>query len=211
MQPSAKPGQPATQSAAEISTSGYWNGIYAAEGTPRWDLGHSAPPLLKWLESRRLQGRALVPGCGFGHDARLLAERGLTVLGVDFAPLAHTRARELHAGVPGLEFSQADMFSLLPAQAASFDYVYEYTCFVAIEPARRAEYAKLLHGLLKPGGLLIGCFYNHGRPGGPPFDATREDVLKVFEPLFRIEKFEVSPHSIERRLGHELWAEFPRP
>lgn len=211
MQPSAKPEVPAPESAAEISTPGYWNAVYAEEVTPRWDLGHSAPPLCKWLEGRTVEGRALVPGCGFGHDARLLAERGLGVLGVDFAPLALERARALHSGVPGLEFSAADMFSLLPEFGANFDYVYEYTCFVAIEPARREEYARLLHGLLKPGGLLIGCFYNHGRPGGPPFDATRADVLKVFEPLFRIEKFEVTPHSIERRQGHELWAEFRRP
>jgi SAM-dependent methyltransferase len=211
MQPSAKPEGPAPESGAEISTPGYWNAVYAEEGTPRWDLGHSAPPLRHWLECRTVQGSALVPGCGFGHDARLLAERGLRVLGVDVAPLALERARALYAGVPGLEFSAADMFSLLPALSANFDYVYEYTCFVAIEPARREEYARLLHGLLKPGGMVIGCFYNHGRPGGPPFDATREEVLRVFEPLFRVEKFEITPHSIERRLGHELWAEFRRP
>jgi hypothetical protein len=65
--------------------------------------------------------------------------------------------------------------------------------------------------LLKPGGLLIGCFYNHGRPGGPPFDVTREDVLALYSPFFKIHKLEVTPHSIERRKGHELWAEFERP
>jgi hypothetical protein len=58
--------------------------------------------------------------------------------------------------------------------------------------------------------MIVGCFYNHGRPGGPPFDATRDDVLKVFSPLFEIRRLEVSPHSIERRKGHELWAEFTK-
>jgi hypothetical protein len=62
--------------------------------------------------------------------------------------------------------------------------------------------------LLKPGGLLIGCFYNHGREGGPPFDITREQVLELYQPHFEIRKLEVSPHSIERRMEHELWAEF---
>lgn len=193
----------------DINKPGYWNAVYAREGNPRWDLGRFAPPLHFWLQQQKnLAGRALVPGCGFGHDVRLLAEHGLETLGVDFAPLAIEGARKLHAGVPRASFAQADMFSLLPAHAGAFDLVYEYTCFVAVDPPRRDEYARLLHGLLKPGGLLVGCFYNHGRPGGPPFDATREIVLRHFEPLFRIEKFEVSPHSIERRKGHELWAEF---
>lgn len=207
---SAQQGNDATRSPGHISTPGYWNDIYAAEGTPRWDLGAVAPSLAHWLADNRVAGRVLVPGCGFGHDARALAERGVQVVAVDFAPLALERARTLHAGVAGLEFRQVDMFALLPAEAGAFDYIYEYTCFVAIEPARRAEYARLLHGLLRPGGLVIGCFYNHGREGGPPFDATREDVLKVFAPLFKVEEFEVTPHSFERRKGQELWAEFRR-
>lgn len=212
-QPIDKPPQSNTGADADCNKPGYWNAIYAQEENPRWDLGTFAPPLHHWLQSPGAPraGRVLVPGCGFGHDARLFAQRGITAVGVDFAPLAVERARKLHANVPNLEFQQADIFSLLPQAAASFDTAYEYTCFVAIDPARRAEYARVLHGVLKPGGLLIGCFYNHGRPGGPPFDATREVVLQAFAPLFTIEKLEVSPHSIERRQGHELWAEFRRP
>lgn len=204
----AKQGSP-SPAAPNINNPEYWNAIYTSEGRPRWDLGAFAPPLRAWLEQHPgLKGRALVPGCGFGHDVRLLAEHGLETLGVDFAPLAIDGARRLHSDVARASFAQADMFSLLPARAAAFDLVYEYTCFVAVDPPRRDEYARLIHGLLKPGGLLIGCFYNHGRPGGPPFDATREIVLRHFEPLFRIERLQVSPHSIERRKGHELWAEF---
>lgn len=197
--------------APNINKPDYWNDIYAREGNPRWDLGHFAPPLQNWLQQQpELTGRVLVPGCGFGHDAALFARRGLQALGVDFAALAVEGARRTHAGVTGVEFRQQDMFDLLPEFAGCFDYIYEYTCFVAVDPPRRDEYARLLHGLLKPGGLLVGCFYNHGRPGGPPYDATREIVRRHFEPLFRIEKLEVSPHSIERRKGHELWAEFRR-
>jgi SAM-dependent methyltransferase len=150
-----------------------------------------------------------VPGCGYGHDVFEFARRGFEAVGVDFAPLAVQGATELSKDKPGrFEFRQADMFALPATERTSFNYFYEYTCFVAIEPARRAEYAKLAHELLKPGGMVIGCFYNHGREGGPPFDARREQVLEVFAPLFEIAKFEVTPHSIERRTGHELWAEF---
>ena len=212
-QPIDKPTQPTSGADTDCNKPDYWNAIYAQEVNPRWDLGTFAPPLQQWLQSPAAPraGRVLVPGCGFGHDARLFALRGMHATGVDFAALAIEGARKLHGDVPNLEFLQQDIFQLMPKAAASFDLAYEYTCFVAIDPARRAEYARLLHDVLKPRGLLIGCFYNHGRPGGPPFDATRQAVLEAFAPLFTIEKLEVSPHSIERRQGHELWAEFRRP
>lgn len=209
----ATPDERQTGVAAEkVNKAAYWDAIYEAESRPRWDLGDMAPPLRQWLQNAGPRpGRVLVPGCGFGHDVRLLAAHGFEAVGVDFAGRAVTRARELSAKAPGrLEFRQADIFELAAVERAAFDYVYEYTCFVAIHPDRRAEYAALVHTVLKPGGRLVGCFYNHGRPGGPPYDATREQVLAAFARGFRIEKLEVSPHSIERRRGHELWAEFVR-
>ena len=114
------------------------------------------------------------------------------------------------AGKGSLTFVQADFFDLPKTELGAFDYVYEYTSFVAIEPARRSEYATMCQAILKRGGMLVGCFYNHGRPGGPPFDTTREDVLKAFGARFDIRRLEITPHSIERRKGHELWAEMVR-
>jgi SAM-dependent methyltransferase len=198
----------------QISKPQYWDAVYDLPEEPRWVLGQAAPPLAAWLESAKPRvGRVAVLGCGYGHDALAFAERGFDAVGYDFAERAIDRANAkvlpLHkAG--RLKFVRADFFDLPKTESASFDYVYEYTSFVAIEPARREEYARMCHALLKPKGMLVGCFYNHGRPGGPPFDAAREDVLKVFSPLFEISKFEVSAHSIERRRGHELWAEFVR-
>lgn len=131
---------------------------------------------------------------------------------MDFAAEAMKGAQQLSRGKPGkFEFRQVDFFDLPRTDKHAFDYFYEYTSFVAIEPARRPAYVQLALDLLKPGGLLIGCFYNHGRPGGPPYDATRAEVESLYAPHFKIEMLEVTPHSIERRQGHELWAEFRRP
>lgn len=181
--------------------------------SPRWNLGHAAPSLQHWVEnSGAKRGRVLIPGCGYGHDVKLLAEHGFDAIGVDFAPLAIQRGNEVLKDAKGSwELRQVDIFDLPKTDRHSFDYIYEYTCFVAIEPPRRPEYVQLKLDLLKPGGMVIGCFYNHGREGGPPFDVTREEVLKLYEPHFEIRKLEITEHSIERRLGHELWAEFVRP
>jgi methyl halide transferase len=197
----------------QVSKSEFWNSIYVEQESPRWNLGHAAPSLKHWLEtSGAAPGRVLVPGCGYGHDVRLLAAHGFEAVGVDFAPLAIERGREVLKAAPGnWELRQADIFDLPKTDRAGFDYIYEYTCFVAIEPPRRSEYVQLKLELLRPGGMLIGCFYNHGREGGPPFDVTRDEVLELYGPHFEISRLEVTKHSIERRLGHELWAEFKKP
>ncbi|MCA8913482.1 MAG: methyltransferase domain-containing protein, partial [Planctomycetes bacterium] len=197
----------------EVSKPDYWNAIYLEKDSPGWNIGQPAPALKYWLENAGAKpGRVCVPGCGYGHDVRLLAAHDFNVVGVDFAPLAVERANEQSQGAPGkFEFRQADIFALSQTEHGAFDYLYEYTCFVAIEPARRPEYVQLALDLLKPGGMLIGCFYNHGREGGPPFDATREQVLELYGPHFDILKLEITEQSIDRRAGHELWAEFVKP
>lgn len=194
----------------EVSTSAFWNAIYEEQVSPRWNIGQAASSLAHWLKTAPAKGRVLVPGCGFGHDVKILAEHGFDVVGVDFAPLAIAGAREVLGATPSVELRCADIFDLPATDAASFDYIYEYTCFVAIKPARRPEYVQLALDLLKPGGRLIGCFYNHGREGGPPYDVNREQVLELYAPHFRIHTLEITSHSIERRQGHELWANFER-
>lgn len=196
----------------EVSKSEFWNTIYKEQESPRWNIKQPAPALKHWIKTTNpARGRVLIPSCGYGHDVRLLAESGFEAVGVDFAELAIQRAMRQQKDAGGkIEWRQADIFDLAKTDREGFDYIYEYTCFVAIKPQRRPEFAQLEHDLLKPGGRLVGCFYNHGREGGPPFDVTREQVLEVYEPKFEIQKLEIAAHSIERRQGKELWAEFLR-
>jgi hypothetical protein len=111
-----------------------------------------------------------VPGAGRGHDARLLARHGYRVWGFDWAPAAIADATGLAAsdGVD-VAFEARDVFTLADQYGGFFDGVWEYTCFCAIDPARRAEYTRLVHALLRPGGLLLACFYplREGTDGPP--------------------------------------------
>ena len=52
-----------------------WEQRYLSNDIP-WDKGYAAPPLAEILSRLKLTGSILVPGCGFGHDVRLLAEAG---------------------------------------------------------------------------------------------------------------------------------------
>ena len=42
------------------------------EGDVQWDKGEASPGLVDWLAENadHPTGKVIVPGCGFGHDAR---------------------------------------------------------------------------------------------------------------------------------------------
>jgi SAM-dependent methyltransferase len=186
-----------------------WEDHYR-RGDTGWDLGQAAPPLERWLA----QGIAPPPprqvavlGCGFGHDALLFARAGYTVTGFDFAPSAVQAARS-HAAAAGLpvRFEEADIFTLAEPCAGMFDLVVEHTCFCAINPQRRAEYVAVAHHLLAAGGTFVGLFWAHGRPGGPPFSTSGEEITALFTPSFVIHSLDKAPDSVPRRAHQELLA-----
>ena len=190
-----------------VGTAGFWDGLYA-EGQDGWELGGPSPALEAWLDAGGTfsrDARLAVPGCGRGHDARLLARRGYQVTAFDFAEAAVAEARRL-AAAEGVDMAveQRDVFTLAPDHREAFDGVWEYTCFCAIDPGRRAEYADVLHAILKPAGLLLACFYpvREGRDG-PPFPVSREDIASALAGRFTVLTEAAPARSPERRRGLE--------
>lgn len=155
-----------------------WDARYR-EGRDGWELGGAAPPLAAFLRSDprrpRPPGSVLVPGCGRGHEAALLAALGFNAIGLDLSGEALKEARRLQGpDRPGLHWLQADLLDPAALAAAgladgSLQGVVEHTCFCAIDPARRGDYLGAVSRLLGPGGWLLGLFWCHNRPGGPPF------------------------------------------
>jgi SAM-dependent methyltransferase len=162
-----------------------WERRWAAGDTP-WDLGR-APAVLDDLLAGLADGPlcVLVPGAGAGHDALAWARAGHVVTAVDVAPTALVRCRE-SARKAGLAptLLVADLFALPQDLRGAFDVVWEQTCFCAIPPTRRPDYARAMADVLRPRGTLHALLWNHGRPGGPPHDVRREDAQRVFAPFF---------------------------
>jgi len=190
-----------------VSVAAFWEGLYA-ERQDGWELGEAAPALEAWLASGRSfrpGARVAVPGCGRGHDARLLARRGYEVTGIDFAEAAVTEARRLAAreGV-SVAFERRDVFTLAGDHRGAFDAVWEYTCFCAIDPERRADYARVLHDILEPAGTLLACFFplKEGADG-PPFPVSLGDIDAALGPFFRVVEAGPPAASPERRRGLE--------
>jgi SAM-dependent methyltransferase len=146
-----------------------------------------------------------IPGAGRGHDARLLARHGYRVTAFDFAEPAVAEARRLAAAEDvAVQIEARDVFTLSRDHAGVFDAVWEYTCFCAIDPARREEYVRVLHAILKAGGILLACFYPL-REGtdGPPFPVTREAIDRVLAGRFTVLEAGPPARSVERRRGLE--------
>lgn len=163
-----------------------WNSRYGEGDTP-WDKGAAHPVLDGMFSRAALRGRVLVPGCGAGHDVRNLAARDLQVTGLDIAPLALEKARA-HARVRDEVYVEGDILALSGDLRGAFDGVFEHTCFCAIEPWQRADYAAAVASALKPGGLFLAVFFldpdNDG--DGPPFGGTRGELDGLFDPFFRL-------------------------
>ncbi len=129
-----------------------WEARYAAPGyafgkAPNYFLA-ACKPLLPPA------GRALAVADGEGRNGVWLAEQGLDVTSIDFAPSAQAKARALadERGVH-VDIRQADVHSWDYPHAA-FDLVVEiFTQFST--PQERARKWAGMRAALKPGGLLI--------------------------------------------------------
>jgi SAM-dependent methyltransferase len=147
-----------------------------------WDLSGPTPTFKQLAASGRFKpGRMLVPGAGRGHDAREFARHGFQVTAVDFSPYVIREMNRLADPQAPVEALQHDLFTLPHELDGTFDYILEYTCFCAIDPIRRHEYADLVTRLLKTGGTYIDlAFPLDGRPGGPPFAVSDNEVIDLF-------------------------------
>ncbi len=201
---------------AGIDQPQFWESRYRAGPVP-WDLGGPTPQFVALLQSSHAPapGRLIIPGCGRGYDAILFARHGFDVLGVDFAELPIREARVLarQAGV-SCEFLQHDIFALPAQYRGTFDYLLEYTCYCAIDPARRPEYVQVAAGLLRSGGELIGLFFPlqplRQPVTGPPYPVSEDEIRACFAPEFVVEVLEPPTHSAPGRSGLELFARLRR-
>lgn len=192
----------------DVNSPRKWDENYE-QGTAGWDLGGPTPVFKRLISSGPLTpGRMIVLGAGRGHDAREFARHGFQVTAVDFSSQAFQEMQRLASPEAPVEILQHDIFALPDTLNQSFDYVLEYTCFCAIDPKRRAEYADLVTRLLKPNGIYIDlAFPLDGRKGGPPFAVSVREILDLFQARgFKLISREKPAESISpRRRAEELF------
>lgn len=194
-----------------------WRRRYEDRDTP-WDLGGPHPELAARLARGGLlpagspigagQGpRALVPGCGRGHDALALARAGFRVTAVDLV--------DATGGVLGRELEQ--LGGELRVEDAlrhrgAYDVLFEHTFFCALDPEQRGAWGLPARENLVPGGKLWALVFPVGKPaaeGGPPFATAVEDLARVL-PGFSLCVDVPAGARAPKRSWEERWAEFER-
>lgn len=192
-----------------------WAARYADQNTP-WDLGAPHPELVERLRSgawtpETLGGvRALVPGCGRGHDAIALARAGWDVVAID---LVEAVASSLEPALENLgsRFLLGD--ALTHEEGQPFDLVFEHTFFCAIPRERRGDWGELVRRTLEVGGHVAVLLFPVDRPldlGGPPHGVRLEDYAEALGEGFSCLEGGPSPNPVTRRNWDEGVALFRR-
>jgi SAM-dependent methyltransferase len=182
-----------------------WDEAYR-KGEVFWDKGMPSLPLREYLERQPATGRALVPGCGRGHEVALAVERGLDVIGLDLAPTAIAEARALYPALAA-RFVVGDLFNPPAEMRGAFDVVLEHTCMSALPPALRPAYRRGIDLTLRPGGRLIGVWFVNPNLepgyGGPPFPFPVAELTALFADGYTIEEDYVPAVAFPGREGRE--------
>ena len=182
-----------------------WEEIYQ-KGEVFWNKGEASPPMKQYLERHRVRGRALVPGCGHGHEVALAVEHGLDAIGLDIAPTGVAEARALYPKLAE-RFVVGDLFNPPAELRGAFDVVLEHTCLSGLHPSLRADYRRGIDLTLKRGGLLIGVWFIEPDldPGdeGPPFPFSVPDLTALFAQDYEVVEDYVPDVSFPTRVKQE--------
>jgi SAM-dependent methyltransferase len=180
----------------------FWDLRYSASFSP-WDAGKVPRQLRAFADAFAGERRALVPGCGSGHDVRYLAERGWDVLGIDFSAAALEAARPV-LGPYAHHLRQADFFADLGVPA--FPFIYERAFLCALPRRRWPDWGARMAELVAPNACLAGYFYFDAGERGPPFPLRSQAELDaLIDGAFERVDDAAVPDSIPVFAGKERW------
>lgn len=182
-----------------------WDEMYR-KGDAFWDKGAPAPAMKDYLEKHPLRGRALVPGCGRGHEVALAVAHGLDAVGLDIAPTGVADARARYSELAN-RFVVGNLFEPPAEMLNSFDVVLEHTCMSALHPSMRPNYRRGIDLTLRRGGVLLGVWYINPDldPGheGPPYPFSVEDMTALFSDGYEVLADYVPTMAFPGREGRE--------
>ncbi len=137
-------------------------------------------------------------GCGPGHVAGWLAERGVPAVGIDLSAGMIEIAREQY---PQVEFREGDFLSL-PASDAEFGSVVAFFSIIHLEASELFAAFSEVHRVLRPSGHFLVSFHigsevrHHANWWGREVDLD----FRFFELLSVVETLESTGFVVEARL-----------
>jgi SAM-dependent methyltransferase len=183
-------------------SSDYWTERYNS-GKTGWNLKNISPPLKAYIDQLEDENlKILVPGAGFGYEVKYLFQKGFKqVHYLDFSTAPLEYFKNVLPEFPDNQLINEDFFE----HNGCYDLIIEQTLFCAIDPILRDEYVKKVHGLLVPGGKLVGLLFNRDFESGPPFGGSKDEYLNRFQSYFSQVQINNCYNSADARLDTELF------
>lgn len=125
-------------------------------------------------------------GCGAGSNVLYLARSGFEAHGVDLSPTAVSAARDrAREAALAIDVRVGDALSL-PYPRARFGGAVDNGCFHTLPVRRRADYAREVARVVRPGGSFVLSWIGRESTGasGPPHRPSLEEVARALEPRF---------------------------
>jgi SAM-dependent methyltransferase len=128
-----------------------WDNFFRKEGAA-WKFlpSNSALAAVDLFKSEGFV-KVLIPGCGYGRNARLFDENGFEVTGIEISGSAISIARENGLKFPVHEGSVTNM----PYDGEMYDSVFCYAVLHLLNKPERKKFLKACYNQLKPGGIMI--------------------------------------------------------
>jgi DNA-binding transcriptional MerR regulator/trans-aconitate methyltransferase len=161
----------------------YVHGYRAVENARLHDQAGTLSGLLHADTGFAADSAVLEVGCGVGAQTVTVAERSpgaiLTAIDLSAESLAAARKRAQDAGITGVTFAQADVYTLPrpegPLAAATFDHV--FVCFLLEHLPRPVEALRRLRAMLRPGGTITVIEGDHGSTYFHPDSPAARDAI----------------------------------
>ena len=172
------------------STAARWDETYRSSQPP-WEIGRPQSAFVRLAEQGALIDPVLDCGCGTGENSLMAAQRGMEVVGVDFAPAAIAAARR-KAAERGLnvDFAVADALEL-GSLGRQFRTVIDSGVFHTFSDADRPTYVENLATVVQPGGVVHLLCFSELTPGDyGPRRVTQAELREAFASGWVVERIE---------------------
>jgi SAM-dependent methyltransferase len=129
----------------------FWDNMFRKIGT-LWSLepADSALQASDLFASEKI-GNVLLPGIGFGRNAKPFVEKGMDVTGIEISETAIGLARENGLQIQIYHGSVAEM----PFDDSVYDGIYCYALIHLLNQNERRQFLKSCHNQLCDGGLMV--------------------------------------------------------
>ena len=146
--------------------------------------------------------KILIPGVGFGRNAKPFVEKGMEVTGIEISETAIRLARELGLKIPIHHGSVAEM----PFDDLVYDGIYCYALIHLLNKNERRQLLKNCYNQLREGGVMVFVVVSKG------YTKLYENGKRISKDRFRmqngLEVFFYGSESVKKEFGPFDLAEF---